>query len=179
MVTVTKSPTILIDVIAYICEKYPYAEDLSKAKLTKIIYLADWKSAKDRGRQITDIKWHYNHYGPYVDEVVDVITEHQELFKLGRGTNVYGGVRELVGLKKAANYDRKYKQLKSQEDKDDLCEVITKSVNLHWIKFIKLVYSSYPIRVSERYAHLDLPALAQKYKELKSKPHFELIADNI
>lgn len=55
--------------MAYICRNYPNADDLSKGRLTKMIYLADWKSALDRGQQITPIKWKFHHFGPYVDSV--------------------------------------------------------------------------------------------------------------
>ncbi len=176
--TIAESQTILMDVMAYICKRYSSPEELSKARLTKLIYLADWRSAKTKSdnSQITNIKWYFNHYGPYVDDVVDVIIDHEDTFKLDPGTNIYGGVRDLVRLKKA---DYEYGQLQREEDKKLLDEIITRSAGLNWTRFIDLVYSSYPITVSERYAQLDLPALAREYKERESKPHFELIADDI
>jgi hypothetical protein len=39
------------DVMAYLCEHYPHKDDLSKARLTKLVYLADWKSAIERGNR--------------------------------------------------------------------------------------------------------------------------------
>ncbi len=173
-----ESQTILMDVMAYICKKYPYARALSKGRLTKLIYLADWKSAKDRGRQITDIEWHYNHYGPYVDDVVDVVIKHDDIFELEADTNIYGSMNDLVKLKKADYGYKKLQQL--DEDKKILSEIIDKSVKLNWTDFIQLVYSSYPLKVSKRYQDLDLPVLARKYK--KSRRwwlNFELIADDI
>ncbi len=47
----------LKDIIAYYCDRYPHKEELSKARLTKMVYLADWKSAIVHGKQISDIKW--------------------------------------------------------------------------------------------------------------------------
>jgi hypothetical protein len=35
----------LKDIIAYYCKQYPHKAELSKARLTKMVYLADWKSA--------------------------------------------------------------------------------------------------------------------------------------
>ena len=32
----------LVDVVGYLCEHYPHKAELSKARLTKMVYLADW-----------------------------------------------------------------------------------------------------------------------------------------
>ena len=58
------------DVLAYIITKYPYESELSKARLTKLVYLSDWESSVSRGKSITDLEWYFNHYGPYIDEIV-------------------------------------------------------------------------------------------------------------
>ncbi len=34
----------LRDIMLYICDKYPQKRDLSNARLTKLIYLSDWKN---------------------------------------------------------------------------------------------------------------------------------------
>lgn len=59
-------------IIAYFCIRYPYKGELSKARLTKLVYLADWFSALIDDHQLTDIDWLFNHYGPYVDDVFEV-----------------------------------------------------------------------------------------------------------
>jgi hypothetical protein len=46
----------LADVIAYLCVNYPYKHELSKARLTKLVYLSDWMSAQELGEQITKYK---------------------------------------------------------------------------------------------------------------------------
>ena len=43
------------DIVAYICCKYPYSSELSNARLTKLVYLADWMSAVANDEQVTDI----------------------------------------------------------------------------------------------------------------------------
>lgn len=45
----------LIDIILYILKNYPHKNELSNARLTKMIYLIDWRSAFDNGKQITNI----------------------------------------------------------------------------------------------------------------------------
>ena len=52
----------LENVIAYFCLHYPHKRELSKARLTKLVYLADWFSALIFRRQITNINWIFNHF---------------------------------------------------------------------------------------------------------------------
>ena len=44
----------LEDVILYICKKYPLPDELSKARLTKLVYLVDWETSKRTGKQLTE-----------------------------------------------------------------------------------------------------------------------------
>ena len=57
------------DLVRYIVKNYPNKNDLSKARLNKLIYLIDWKSALDNQEQISNIEWIFNHYGPYVNDI--------------------------------------------------------------------------------------------------------------
>jgi len=54
------------EIIKYICLNYPYKYKLSKARLTKMVYLIDWYYSKLNKHQMTNISWEFNHYGPYV-----------------------------------------------------------------------------------------------------------------
>ncbi|MEZ5576726.1 MAG: DUF4065 domain-containing protein [Candidatus Competibacteraceae bacterium] len=56
----------LQNIMAYFGIEYPHKFELSKARLTKMIYLADWFSSLADGKKLTDIEWLFNHYGPYV-----------------------------------------------------------------------------------------------------------------
>lgn len=49
-----------IDLVRYIIKNYPNPEELSKARINKIMYLIDWKSAIENEKQITNIKWIFN-----------------------------------------------------------------------------------------------------------------------
>lgn len=59
----------------------------------------------------------------------------------------------------------------TDEEKDLLDFVINSSASKNWDDFIKLVYSTYPIVTQERFAKLDLIALACEYE--KSIPLLE------
>ena len=80
----------LIDIILYILKNYPHKNELSNARLTKMIYLIDWRSAFDNGKQITNIKWYFDNYGSFVHDVEEEIVNHQELIqKKGFYYNLY------------------------------------------------------------------------------------------
>lgn len=70
----------LRDVVAYVCRNYPYKDELSNARVTKkVVYLAGWRSAITRGRQLTDLEWEFSHYGPYVSDVIRVAEADPDL----------------------------------------------------------------------------------------------------
>ena len=147
------------NVAAYFCKNYPYKEEISKARLTKMIYLADWFSALNTGSQITKIKWLFNHYGPYVDDVIDVVKSDSR-FTISSDTTIYGSYKEkivFVGADKDIEI--------SQDEKEILDFVINKTQNLYFNDFINYVYSTYPVSNKRRYSTLDLASLAKEYKE--------------
>jgi len=88
----------LKDVMAYIIQEYPesIAEELSNARLTKLVYLSDWKNCLDGGKPITNINGYFDNHGPYVHDVIDTARENPSLFKITETNNVYGGKKGIV-----------------------------------------------------------------------------------
>lgn len=147
------------DVIGYLCERYPLKHELSKARLTKLIYLADWKSAIERGRQLTEINWIFNHYGPYVDDVCLAALENPD-FNVQQTVNRYGKPKSVISLKRAFRMESL-----TDEDKRILDYVIETTMPLGWEGFIQLVYSTFPILTHPRMSRLDLVESAKRYRE--------------
>lgn len=147
------------DVMAYLCEHYPHKDDLSKARLTKLVYLADWKSAIECSEQMTDVEWVFNHFGPYVDDVADE-ARRDDAFEVTGTTNLYGDPKEVIKLAKS----REYPSL-TDEDKRILDSVIETTKRQSWNEFIRLVYSTYPVMTQDRFSTLNLVALARSYAE--------------
>lgn len=77
--------------IRYILLSYPNPMELSKPRLVKLIYLIDWKYTIDNGTQYTDIKWIYNNYGPYVNDIIGLMREKKDVFLVETYPNPYGG----------------------------------------------------------------------------------------
>lgn len=145
-------------VLAYLCIHYPYKQELSKARITKLVYLADWFSAVFDGRQMTGVHWKFNHYGPYVQEVVDT-AQISPYFRVEQDYNYYGSSKSVVSFVG----DPVMIRLNDRE-RSILDAVITKTKDMYFNSFIDYVYSTYPVRANERYSSLDLVSLASKYK---------------
>lgn len=148
----------LKEVIAYILIHYPHKEELSNARLTKMIYLADWKHAMEEKKQITPIKWYFDNYGPYVSDVQNEIFHNKNLFEQKETTNIYGSPKKLFSIKE---FD--YNPTLKKSEISAINHVISKTSSLDWHSFINLVYSTHPISSSSRYSELNLVQKAKEY----------------
>lgn len=149
----------LKDVVAYLCGKYPHKHELSKARLTKLVYLADWRSAITRENQLTNIEWTFHHFGPYVDDVVELARSDAD-FEVKSGITMYGDEKEVITVRE----DLEYPSL-TADDRELLDFVIESTRKKYWADFIRLVYSTYPIVSKPRFDRLNLVELAKEYKE--------------
>lgn len=143
----------LKDVIAFVVNNYPHKHELSNARLTKIIYLSDWYHSIHFKEQITEIKWYFDNYGPFVLDVYKTV-ENDSDFEVKKTTNMFGNEKKLISLNKELDSNL------SDDAKNSILQVIEKTKPLNWNDFIGLVYSTYPILTSEKYSHLDLVAKA-------------------
>lgn len=154
----------LQDIIAYLLRNYPQdkKDDFSNARVTKMVYLADWHQAINFNRQITDIDWYFDNYGPFVWDVDETVKAHPKLFKREEPLLVYGPRKIMFKLR-----DRNYAGGLTREQRQSLDHVIKSTSKMKWDDFITLVYSTHPILTSERYTHLDLVAKAKDYEKSK------------
>lgn len=150
----------LKDILAYLIENYPasQAHELSNARLTKMVYLADWHGCINRGVQISNIDWYFDNYGPFVWDIKKTAEENTDLFNVEVGSNMYGGKKRSISLRKP------YKPILSEAEKRSLDHIINITSRLYWDDFIRLVYGTHPIASSERYSSLNLREKARDYK---------------
>lgn len=144
------------DIVLYICTKYPLPEELSKARLTKLVYLADWKSCVNTGKQLSKIQWYFHNFGPYVDDVVNAARSCNNLDVI-ETENFYGDKKELIVAKKDAVLPRL-----DRENTDLLDAVIEDTRKLYWNDFIRYVYDTPPIAQSNRHTFLNLEKFAKQ-----------------
>ena len=125
-----------------------------------MVYLADWRSAITRGKQLTVTPWVFNHYGPFVYDVLDAARD-DPAFTVVTTHNLYGAPKDLLQV---AN-DVSHPSLE-EDEKAVLDFVLETSAGKNWDDFMRLVYSTYPIVARERYTELDLVELAKEYHEV-------------
>lgn len=149
--------TNLEGLIRYILLRYPDISELSKPRLVKLIYLIDWKYTIEHGHQYTSINWYYNHYGPYVNDVIDLMRTQAEVFQVNSYNNQYQGITDKFILldKSPVSLDGDVKAI------TDL--FIDYTYKLTWSNFISLVYSTYPIKSSLKYTTLNLAKMAEEF----------------
>jgi uncharacterized protein YwgA len=153
--------SIISNLIKYILVNYPHKSELSASRLTKILYLADWKSSIEQDSQITSAVWHFHHYGPYVDDFLKIAKEDSDINVINTST-MFGGKKQQIELKKDFNNHIEI----SNENKKILDFVIEATKDKNYEDFIKLVYSTYPVVSSSRYSDFDLVTMARDYKSI-------------
>jgi hypothetical protein len=151
------------DVAAYLCANYPYKDELSKARLTKLVYLADWRAALDLGRTVTDIDWYFHNFGPYVEDVVNAARDDRSTFRVEPSWNAFGNSKAVVSLRRS---DVEYPSL-TKDDRTVLDTVIETTKRMTFNEFIEFVYDTYPVKTQPRYTTLRLRELARQYRSEK------------
>ncbi len=148
---------IINEIIKYICKNYPDSTDLSKARLTKTIYLVDWYYAVKYKIQMTDIEWKFNHYGPYVGDIIEIAKQDPQL-EIINTTNMFNYPMEIIKIKD--NEKIKYELL--DKEKISVIEKVIEDIKtLSWNKFIKFVYETPPVKNQNRYSILDIVSWAK------------------
>jgi hypothetical protein len=126
----------LKQVMAYLCEQYPHKDELSKARLTKLVYLADWRSSILQQCQITNINWVFNHFGPYVDDII-ALARSDDDFEVVKTTTMFGEIKEIIRVRQGG-----LTPLLHPQEKEILDFVIDSTESMFWNAFIRLVYST-------------------------------------
>jgi len=150
--------TKLTSIIKYICNNYPHTSELSNARLTKMVYLADWNKTKLSGKQLTNIEWYFNNYGPYVDDIINAARKDPEINVIST-TTTYGTPKVQIACVEGVKADDV-----SDEDKQLLDSVFKDTEKLFWNDFIKYVYNTFPIKNNPKHSYLDLVSLAEEEK---------------
>lgn len=153
--------TILLEVIQYLTQNYKGdGIGLSVSKLSKLVFLADWKSAINNRKQITNIQWTLHYSGPFCDEVSsENITKTSGLRIYVKQTLEHVEVDTVILTKPPVYSDlnEKYKLI--------LNIVLKNTQYLRWPEFLDFVYGTFPFEVSEPFTPIDLVELAEFYRD--------------
>lgn len=150
------------DIVGYICKNFPRNEELSKGRITKLIFLSDWLMCLTAARQISPIVWYVNQYGPFTEDIDNLLAANP-LFTLKETDNYYGGNKKFFFLKDA----NEFQDHLSEDDHKILLNVINKTQDLSWDKFRKIILNSYPLSNTENtnYQQINLVSLAENYRK--------------
>ena len=143
----------LRSIVRYIVKNYPYPDELTKTRITKLVYLIDWENIKKNNKQITDINWYFDHYGPYVSDVLDE-ADKDDCVRIESTISNFGTIKYIV-RPKIDKTELIYSNL-TDEEISIIDKVIQDTKSFSWNKFIDYVYSTEPIKESNRYNSLDL-----------------------
>lgn len=152
--------------VKYFLLHYPKKEDLSASRLTKLVYLSDWKNVLEHDEQLTETKWYFNHYGPYVDHLTEISNQNDSGIVATETLNAFGGKKKCFNLKSSSSANNQELLQLSRDEKNILDFVISKTQDKNYDDFIRLVYSTYPVANSAKYSDLDLVALGCEYKHM-------------
>jgi len=161
--------TTVSNLIKYILKNYPHKSELSASRLTKMLFLADWKSAIEYSKQLTNVTWHFNHYGPYVDDFLRIAKDDKDI-EVNDTQTIFGGRKQQIELVNSFNGNIEI----TKNQKEILDFVIEATKDKNYEDFIKLVYSTYPVVSSSRYSDFDLVSLANEYKKIATKTSVNL-----
>ncbi|MFA0509649.1 MULTISPECIES: Panacea domain-containing protein [unclassified Vibrio] len=155
-----------IILVKYFLQNYPNKDELSASRLTKMVYLSDWRNALVNNKQLTETKWFFDHYGPYVDTLKESCNANSGITSY-TSRNMYGKKKTCFTLNDDSS---DYMAHLSISEKEILDFVIEKTKTKNYDEFIKLVYSTYPVANSEKYCSLNLTLMANEYKDMLDSP---------
>ena len=155
-----KYKTMLKEILYYILKK---EWSLPNSRLTKLVYLLDWKYSLEQWKQYTNIKWYFDYYWPFVKDIEKIIEENPDWFK----TNI---ISDIYWNKKYFSINWNHELNLSDNLKNYINSIIYRTSKLSYSWFIKFVYSTYPIYKSKKFEYLELEKLAKEYNQyLNSK----------
>lgn len=152
---------LLKDIIAYILQVYDSdkKDNLSNARVTKLVFLVDWVYAFNYDTTVTDIKWYFDNFGPFVRDIENCVKENDDIFEIQNTQNTLGNEKKLFCLIKEDYVPKLDKKVITV-----INHVIKRTKDKNFNEFIKYVYGTYPIMTSEKYSFIDLKKKAEEYQ---------------
>lgn len=145
----------LRNIISYILSHHQGQDDILIQRLIDLVYLSDWLSAIENEKQLTNISWFYDNYGPSNSALRNKI---MECFT----------VVDENGSRKV-KIPQVYESMISCPEKIIIDKIIRLTKNKSYDDFRRYVISTYPLVASNQYSDLNLVELAKQYKVEKEK----------
>ena len=137
------------DVLAYLSHNYPWPGQLSMARLSYMLYLADWRSALLYDKPVSNVRWHLEGNAPQPSQRdphgAMTWDELERIFL------------ELIAEGNPENVER--------QEKAVLDYVIATACERSLVDLIRLVNSTFPVITQPQNQTLNLVGLAQDYRK--------------
>lgn len=178
----------IAEIVYLLCKKYPYKKELSRSRLTKLVYLVDLDHYRKFHKLATEIDWKYDNHGPFtwdVHEAAQSLHDTTGIIDIEEKANMFGSRKMEYVIR-----DGKEMETASLDKTIIACidSVIEETKQLNYNDFIKYVYKTAPMENAEQYYELDFskvllkenkPKLLSKLRELARKinKHDETIGE--
>ena len=134
-----------VELFKIIISVYPQKQEITRDRLVKLTYLSDWRSAIINKKQITNIKWYINNYGPYIENMYGILKE--------KSFDINDSIEER----------KKFDGEIATEIMTVVDFIINKTKELNNNDFTTLVFSTFPLATSTKYSYVDLVEKAKQY----------------
>lgn len=141
----------LKNTILYVIKHYPYEDNLTQTRLIALLYLIDWENMLQYKKQLTNISWYFEHYGPYSSDIMNEVNNHNDLYVEATKSN-FGTEKYLI---KSKTDNIKITDL-NKNNTDIINKVINDTKLLTWNELMTYVYNTKPIKNTKKYTNITL-----------------------
>jgi uncharacterized phage-associated protein len=116
---------------------------LTRTSLVKLLYFVDLRGWERLGRPVTALRWTWHHYGPYADEIFDVVGELEvaDEVTVSMSANYFGSPEYRIASGRAAGL---YRAL-SGDDEAIIADVLRQFGSLSPSMLTRYSYQTPPI----------------------------------
>lgn len=151
----------LVNAIYYSCTKYSKFSDVGAERLQLTLFLVGWKTSLSNNKDITNLDWVHGKNGPH-SQRLDTLLNSDSRLKISH-INFEGVEKKRISLAKIeeVEIDNTLKIII-----DDIYE---KTVKLNFSDLTALVYSTYPMLVTEKDSSIPMENLAKAFLNQKKQ----------
>lgn len=115
----------LISILSFILKHHCLSGvcSLPNSRITKLVFLSDWFHVLSYGKQISNIKWYFDNYGPYVKDVLECIEKNPQLFDLKITPNIFGAPKREIGIVSTESI-KQYDNALSKEESNSIKTIV-------------------------------------------------------
>lgn len=151
----------LANAVYYSCTKYSKFSDVGAERLQLTLFLVGWKTSLSNNKDITNLDWMHGKNGPH-SQRLDTLLNSDSRLKISH-VNFEGIEKKRISLAKTEEVEID-NVLKIVID-----DVYEKTIKLNFADLTTLVYSTYPMLVTEKDTIISMENLAVAFLNQKKQ----------